>query len=128
MALSRRSFWEQFFEQRVTPPDPNVQSEAGEWFVSDDISIIFRASVLFEPHSSSNGTICFNFRYIGVEKSLTVCAKRLAARNRATTRILHNGCGSSELGVALSQRGSPYGFQLVSKGKRTIMYKCLLSL
>ena len=40
MALSKRSFWEQFFEQRVTPPDPNVQSEAGEWYVYLGSSIL----------------------------------------------------------------------------------------
>lgn len=43
-----------------------------------------------------------------------MCVARLAARDRATTRILHNGCGSSELGVALAEKGTPHCFQQVS--------------
>jgi ubiquinone/menaquinone biosynthesis C-methylase UbiE len=45
-----------------------------------------------------------------------VCVARLAARDRATTRILHNGCGSSELGVALAEESAPDCFQQVVNG------------
>ena len=71
--VATHEFWETFFSQRRTPPDPSEQSEALEWYVD-----------------------------VGVAEDHVMA--RLAECDRHRTRILHMGCGSSELGVRLSQK------------------------
>ena len=75
MALTTPHFWESFFQQRRTPDDPAVQSEALEWYMDTAVSL----------------------RVVGR------CLRSSRRWGDPSTVIVHLGSGSSELGVALRE-------------------------
>jgi hypothetical protein len=47
--------------------------------------------------------------YIAVNDTYDIVLKKISSRSRKSTRILHNGCGSSELGVMLASPSNQLG-------------------